>query len=242
MQQTKKRILIAGFNAYAQAYSRALKHEGFEIVHTLDDRETHIEWVTGEFCAAIILEPEHLLPLISRPLALLNAHNLRPLLYLAIENHPGLVRDDLPLFTMPAYETEEMLLEILRALIRRKDGYPKEIRFEGFGVDATKRKISFNGVPLSLSSKQFALLFEFVSSGGEMLDQSYLHHQLWPEKDFDRNRLAAQVSLLRGKFWRKKIPMMILNNKGQGYLMKPHGKPLRRPSPRVTAPITRQFS
>lgn len=222
---SKKRILIAGMTPYSQSLGKLLVKEGYEIVITRDLEETRIEWLTGHFQAGIMIESGHLGAVLALPSFIPSLGSRRPILYHQNSSSTIIQHNNEPAFPIEPDARPLMILAILRSLLRRINGYPTQVRFNNFGIDITNRKASYDGQPLSLPDKQFDLLTAFVLTKGNLITQTELHQRLWPHHVFDRNRLAAQIVLLRKYFKRKRIPIVIRNRKGSGYIMQPLLRP-----------------
>lgn len=216
-----KRILIAGHDDTTNKLSQQLRREGFQIIQTHRIKETHVEWWTENCCAGIIMNHDHLEPVLKRHINIHRHNKHRPIIYKSISMSSAKMDNDMA-FPVPKESTPDLLLAFLRALLRRINNYPDECRYAGFGLDYSRRKISHWGNPLSLSRKQFDLLAILIKSTGQLVTKKDLHEHLWPGDSYEGTRLAAQITLLRNFFKKNKIPVIIKNNRNHGYFMELH--------------------
>lgn len=213
-----KRILIAGHDATTATFNQQLLKEGFQIIQTHQIQETQIEWWTENCCAGIIMTDDHLDPILNSAISIYRHNIPRPIIYKTLSKATATVDNGL-VFPVPKDISPDILLALLRALLRRINNYPDEWRYAGFGLDQPRRKISHWGRPLSLSQKQFNLLAILIKYSGQLVTARDLHELLWPGNSYDSTRLAAQITLLRNFLKKKKIPVIIKNYRKHGYFM-----------------------
>jgi two-component system OmpR family response regulator/two-component system response regulator QseB len=105
----------------------------------------------------------------------------------------------------------------LRALVRRSRGEaaPK-LCVGGIELDAAARSVSFRGLPVELSQREFALLQELMLNAGQVLSREQLAQRLyaWGE-EIESNAIEVHVHHLR----RKLAPELLRTVRGVGYMM-----------------------
>ena len=66
-----------------------------------------------------------------------------------------------------------------------------------FRADSLKRQLSFDGIPLPLTSKAFDTLIMLVSNQGETVTRNELIDAIWEDTAVEENNLTQQISALR---------------------------------------------
>jgi two-component system OmpR family response regulator len=128
--------------------------------------------------------------------------------------------------TKPFSFTE--LFARLRALVRRGAGErPAVLQAGDLALDPATRKVTRDGTPIDLTSKEFALLEYFLRHPGEALTRSRILEHVW---DFayegDSNVVDVYVRYLREKIDRPFGRETIETVRGTGYRLReepPHG-------------------
>lgn len=110
----------------------------------------------------------------------------------------------------------------LRALIRRAQGQPAPIiRIGALALEAASHQVTFQGHPVDLSAREFALLHALMLNAGRVLSREQLERQLyaWGE-EVESNAIEVHIHHLR----RKLQPELIRTIRGVGYLLprEPH--------------------
>lgn len=110
----------------------------------------------------------------------------------------------------------------LRALIRRAQGQPAPIiRIGALALEAASHQVTFQGHPVDLSAREFALLHALMLNAGRVLSREQLERQLyaWGE-EVESNAVEVHIHHLR----RKLQPALIRTIRGVGYLLprEPH--------------------
>jgi two-component system KDP operon response regulator KdpE len=97
------------------------------------------------------------------------------------------------------------LLARIRAVMRRRaagvaEGGAGELRVAGLGIDLARFRATVDGVPLSLTRIEFALLAALVDARGRVVSHSRLLGAGWPrESDPDPQWLKPHLARLRTK-------------------------------------------
>lgn len=105
----------------------------------------------------------------------------------------------------------------LRALIRRSAGEAAPVlRVAEIELDPSARRARFNGKPVDLPPREFALLHALMLNAGRVLTREQLAERLyaWGE-EVESNAIDVHVHHLR----RKLAPQLIRTMRGVGYLM-----------------------
>jgi DNA-binding response OmpR family regulator len=105
----------------------------------------------------------------------------------------------------------------LRALVRRSVGITSS-RFEHgeLALDQAARTVEYQGKPVDLSPREFALLEQLLLNAGRALTRSRLEETLYPwGAEIESNALDVHIHHLR----RKLAPDLIRTVRGVGYLI-----------------------
>jgi two-component system OmpR family response regulator/two-component system response regulator QseB len=105
----------------------------------------------------------------------------------------------------------------LRALIRRSKGEAApRLQLGALELDPAAREVHFQGMPVELQAREFALLHELMLNAGRVLSREQLVDRLyaWGE-EIESNAIDVHVHHLR----RKLAPDLIRTVRGVGYLM-----------------------
>lgn len=114
------------------------------------------------------------------------------------------------------------LLARVRTLLRRGNQSIVATRLEvaDLVVDLVKRRVSRNGEPISLTSKEFSLLEFLVMRKGEVLPRSLIASQVWDMNfDSDTNVIDVAIRRLRNKVDVPFEPKLIHTIRGMGYML-----------------------
>jgi DNA-binding response OmpR family regulator len=111
------------------------------------------------------------------------------------------------------------LLARIRALLRRsRHTKPPVFRFGDLMLDPAGRRVTRGGVPLALTSKEFAILEVLMRSADEIVSRTHLVERVWDEaSEVLDNLVDAHVSHLRKKIDRGDSPSLIHTVRGYGY-------------------------
>lgn len=105
----------------------------------------------------------------------------------------------------------------LRALVRRASGKADALlQVDGIKLDPAAHRVLYQGKPVELSPKEFAVLQAFMLNAGKVLSRAKLEEQLyaWGE-EVESNAVEVHIHHLR----RKLSPKLIETIRGVGYLM-----------------------
>jgi DNA-binding response OmpR family regulator len=115
------------------------------------------------------------------------------------------------------------LLARIRALLRRsRHTKPPVLRFGDLTLDPAGRRVTRGGVPLALTSKEFAILEVLMRSADEIVSRTHLVERVWDEaSEVLDNLVDAHVSHLRKKIDRGASLSLIHTVRGYGYRLGP---------------------
>ncbi|MFR9723287.1 response regulator transcription factor [Streptomyces sp. MS19] len=109
-----------------------------------------------------------------------------------------------------------VLVARVRALLRRRGGRgaSPELRVGGLTVDRATRRVTREGVEVTLTAKEFTVLEYLASQAGEVVSKAEILEHGWDfAYDGDPNIVEVYVSVLR----RKLGPGLIATVRGAGY-------------------------
>jgi len=123
-------------------------------------------------------------------------------------------------YLVKPFRTGELLARIRTAL----RGVPPEdnnhvIRFAGIELDVSNHTVKVNGIMVSLTQTQYALLVLFTRNEGRVLTHQYILRQIWGDEFIDQLQyLRVFVAQLRKKI-QQEVPGMahIATISGVGY-------------------------
>ncbi|MBX3749957.1 MAG: response regulator transcription factor [Opitutaceae bacterium] len=98
------------------------------------------------------------------------------------------------------FSLEELLARI-RSLLRRKASSKEPVlEHRGVRLDLLTRSVTQNGVPVELTTREFALLEVFMNNPGRVLPRTLICEKIWESHyDVDTNLLDVYMSKLRAK-------------------------------------------
>jgi DNA-binding response OmpR family regulator len=117
-------------------------------------------------------------------------------------------------YLVKPYDIDELLARV-RALLRRGRGFhPSLVSYRGLQVDLAAHIASFNGVPLHLPSREFAVLRALLDTPGSVVPKVKLEESIygWGE-EVESNAIDVHVHHLRKKLGAD----FIKNVRGVGY-------------------------
>lgn len=119
-------------------------------------------------------------------------------------------------YIVKPYEPVEMLARI-RALIRRASGRAEPIyEYMGVSIDPASREVLVEGQPITLVSREWAILELLLAKPGRVLSRKQLEEKLYGWKDdVSSNAVEVYIHGLRKKLGAH----MIQNVRGVGYLI-----------------------
>lgn len=119
-------------------------------------------------------------------------------------------------YLVKPYEVEELLARI-RALLRRAKGRAAPTLEHGdIILDITGKTASFRGRPVSLSAKEFAILYILLEHAGRVISRQQIEDKLYGwDMEVESNTIEVHISHLRKKLGDKLIKTI----RGLGYIV-----------------------
>ena len=119
------------------------------------------------------------------------------------------------------------LLARIRALLRRsRIAQPAVLRIADLTLDPGSRRVTRAGVPIALTSKEYALLEVLMRNAGAIVSRTRLVERVWDEaSDVVDNLVDVHVSHLRRKIDRPESVPLIHTVRGFGYRLGPPDSP-----------------
>ena len=117
-------------------------------------------------------------------------------------------------YLVKPFDLSELLARI-RALLRRQAGRVRElVEIGGVRLDPAAHTVEYQGQPVALSAREFALLHALLEQPGVVLSREQLEEQLygWGE-EVESNTIEVHIHNLR----RKLSPGVIRTVRGVGY-------------------------
>jgi len=112
------------------------------------------------------------------------------------------------------------LLARIRSLVRRHVGQKKtKLEHRGIQLDLLGREVTFDGLPVELTQREFALLELFLQNPARVLTRTQIAEKIWDcHFDMETNLVDVYVSKLRSKLRRPDDPDSFFQTvRGVGY-------------------------
>lgn len=115
----------------------------------------------------------------------------------------------------------EELAARIEALGRRRAGQAKsQVRIGPLEIDFAGKTVARDGVPISLTSREFALLECLARRPGQILSRAQIEAHLYNEADSPMsNAVDAAVYALRRKLCPPDAPPLVHTRRGLGYML-----------------------
>lgn len=99
------------------------------------------------------------------------------------------------------FSIDELLARV-RSLLRRHAGVKTTVlEHRGIRVDLLARTVAYQGAPVELTSREFALLELFLQNAGRVLTRTLIAEKVWEASyDMETNLIDVYVRKLRQKF------------------------------------------
>jgi DNA-binding response OmpR family regulator len=113
----------------------------------------------------------------------------------------------------------EELLARVRSLVRRQSSVKQVVlEHRGIRVDLVSHSVQFNGEPVDLTNREYALLEVFMQNPGRILTRTLISEKIWASHfDVDTNLLDVYMSRLRAKFEAQEDRPLFKTVRGVGY-------------------------
>jgi DNA-binding response OmpR family regulator len=113
------------------------------------------------------------------------------------------------------------LLARVRALIRRRTGDGRVLRYGHLELDRHRRRVTNAGRTISLTSKEFALLEFLLSRAPDIVPRSEIMEQVWDVQfDTETNLVEVYINRLRQKITGAGNSKLIHTVHGVGYCLR----------------------
>ena len=113
------------------------------------------------------------------------------------------------------------LLARIRALIRRRAGEGRVLRYGDLELDRHRRRVTNAGRTISLTSKEFALLEFLLSRAPDIVSRSEIMEQVWDVHfDTETNLVEVYINRLRQKITGPGNSKLIHTVHGSGYCLR----------------------
>lgn len=118
----------------------------------------------------------------------------------------------------------------IKAVLRRTDDAPGQVRFGDMEVDFERFELRRAGEPVALTPIEFKLLSTFVRNPGRVLSRQQLLDHVWGPTTYVTERVVdTHVGNLRKKIEpRPKQPRYVISVLGAGYRFEPESVDVRR--------------
>lgn len=109
----------------------------------------------------------------------------------------------------------------VKAVLRRTQSAEEDsdggmIRFDGFTVDVTKKKVTLDGLEIILTKKEFEVLVLLVSSPGKVFSREDILTKIWTDEVYVLDRtIDVNITRLRKKL--RDFGKNIITRQGYGY-------------------------
>jgi two-component system copper resistance phosphate regulon response regulator CusR len=121
------------------------------------------------------------------------------------------------------FEFKEFLARIKALARRQTTAYKHEnlLRFGGLEMDLNNKSVRRDGISISLTPKELALLEFFMRHPGQVLSKQEIAEKVW-DLDFDTgtNLIEVYVNYLRSKIDKNFASKLIHTQFGQGYVLR----------------------
>ncbi|MHB8910225.1 MAG: winged helix-turn-helix domain-containing protein [Syntrophales bacterium] len=227
---TQKKILIADDEKdIVEMIAYNLEREGYAVLKAFDGRKAW-ETITAEKPDLVILDlmmPEISGMEVCRMVRRQAATAALPILMLTAKSDPvdkilGLETGADDYLTKPFHVRE--LIARIRAVLRRSerapdDEAPESLDYAGLHVDLKSYRVTADGNPVELSSREFRLLQFLIGHPGRVYSRDQLLDNVWGDEAFVEPRTVdVHISRLRAAIEPdKENPKYILTVRGIGY-------------------------
>jgi DNA-binding response OmpR family regulator len=209
-----------------RALQRGLAAEGMEIVLAADGPSALRIASTGAFDAILL---DIMLPGLSgyRVLEKLRADGVRtPVLLVSAKDGDFDQADGLDLgadgYVVKPFSFVVLVAQV-KALLRRgeeRGGVHKRVRLGGLEIDRDTRSVSWQGAPVPLSPREFAVLDALAVRAGSVVTKDDLLRDVWgDEQAATRNAVEVYVGYLRRKLDNAGAGEVLRTVRGHGYLV-----------------------
>src|SRR5712691_4590346 len=217
-------LVVEDERRVASFVCRALRENAYAVDHA-DTGEKALEMATGTPYDSILLDVR--LPGLSgievcrelrdakidTPILMLTARGL------VEQRVEGLDAGADDYLTKP-FAVDELLARV-RALIRRRAGEGRVLRYGDLELDRLRRRVTNAGHAISLTAKEFALLEFLLSRAPDTVPRNEIMEQVWDVQfDTETNLVEVYINRLRQKISGPRNSKLIHTVHGVGYCLK----------------------
>ena len=210
-------LLIEDHPVIRDSVARALRGSNYAVDLAVDGREGLWKAEDAEYDAIIL---DVMLPVMDgwEVLSKLREKSRTPVLMLtaldAVEDRIRGLDEGADDYLPKPFEMDELEAR-LRALIRRSAGEAKTVIPLGeHSLDLNRKAILKNGVPVSITALEYALIEFLALNRGKVISRTALYDHLFEEEDVSfSNTLDVRVSRIRAKLGKD----FIITHRGLGY-------------------------
>lgn len=210
-------LLIEDHPVIRDSVARALRGSNYAVDLAEDGREGLWKAEDAEYDAIIL---DVMLPVMDgwEVLSKLREKSRTPVLMLtaldAVEDRIRGLDEGADDYLPKPFEMDELEAR-LRALIRRSAGEAKTVIPLGeYSLDLNRKAILKNGVPVSITALEYALIEFLALNRGKVISRTALYDHLFEEEDVSfSNTLDVRVSRIRAKLGKD----FIITHRGLGY-------------------------
>ena len=201
-------LLVGNEEKTKDLVKRGLKQDGYQ-VECVGDAQKAIRLLSQREYALILLDtvsmglPELLITENCR-------HNKLPLLFLSDKNGVYLVAKGIQMgatdYLMAPFCIEELLMRVHIAL-HHDESDTTLLQVGGVLLDATRRRVEKDGIPIFLTPKEYDLLVFLMHHPNDVLYRERMFQKVWNENYMGNSRtLDLHIQRLRKKLgWEKRI-------------------------------------
>ncbi len=222
-----KILIVEDEEKIARFVELELKHEGYEVTKANDGRQGLTLAESGDFdllLLDIMLPGINGIEILRRvrknsdvPIIMLTARDA------VMDKVSGLDMGADDYITKP-FAIEELLARIRVTLRKRSSADNQEhevIHCKGITLDSERFKVTYNGIPIELTAKEFALLQTLMRNKNIVMSRNTLLENIWGYNYIgETNTVDVYVRYLRQKIDEKFGIKVITTVRGVGYVIK----------------------
>ncbi len=226
----QKILIVEDEEKIARFVELELKHEGYAVTKAFDGREGLELAESGQFDLILLdimlpgLSGTEILRRVRResdvPIIMLTARDA------VMDKVSGLDMGANDYITKP-FAIEELLARIrvtLRNHVSQQESAPEVLHCMGITLDSERFKVTYNGVPVELTAKEFAMLEMLVRNKNIVMSRNTLLENIWGyDYAGETNVVDVYVRYLRQKLDQRFGVKLITTVRGVGYVIKEEG-------------------
>ncbi|MDQ3123232.1 MAG: response regulator transcription factor [bacterium] len=120
------------------------------------------------------------------------------------------------------FSFDELLARLYALLRRPRNLLGQTLHASGIALDPSSKIVTFQGRPIDLTAKEFALLEYLMRRAGTVVSKNELIDHVWSDDDdVLPNTVEVYIGYLRNKIDRAFNTDVLLTRRGFGYMIKP---------------------